>query len=101
MKAFGIEVRRVPEVAQKSAEEVWVTADGVRIPIGEMKESHAKHSLAMIMRNLRAGRIAKLDLNLDRIKFVQRRSPSGSDADTLFEAIERDPFGQDFLEELH
>lgn len=56
MKLLGIELRRVPQVAKRSADEPWVTKDGRRLTIGEMAESHAKHSLALIMRNVRAGK---------------------------------------------
>jgi hypothetical protein len=108
VKAFGLEVRAVPKVNPKSAEEVWVTADGDRIPIGEMTEDHAKHALAMIMRRLRAGQIATLHLGMDRIRFIKRLSPSGCDAEAQVTApnfderftndFERDPFGQDSWE---
>lgn len=55
MKLFGFEIRRAPRVAPRAAEEVWVTAKGDCLKIGEMDEAHAKHSLAMIVRNVRAG----------------------------------------------
>jgi hypothetical protein len=53
MKILGMEIRTLPKVVPHAAEELWVTKDGRRMKIGEMKESHAKHALAMIMRNLR------------------------------------------------
>jgi hypothetical protein len=91
MKAFGLEVRAVPKVNPKSAEEVWVTADGRRIAIGEMTEGHAKHALSMIMRRLRAGQFATLDRLQDRIKFYKRVTPKvAADPLDVF-----DPLGQD------
>lgn len=93
MKLLGIELRQVPKVAHKSAAEVWVTADGERIPIGEMSESHAKHSLAMIMRHLRAGEIATLNRKHDRVKFVRvvpLEPPEDADIMSII-----DPLGQD------
>jgi hypothetical protein len=73
---------------------VWVTADGDRIPIGEMSESHAKHALAMIMRNLRAGRIVMLNREHDRVYFVRAEvlEPVREDADIMAEI---DPLGQE------
>jgi hypothetical protein len=68
MKLLGIELRRVPEVVKRSADEVWVTKDGRRMTIGEMDEAHAKHSLALIMRNVRAGRRICVD-DEDRVCF--------------------------------
>lgn len=60
MKLFGIEIRRVPQIAVRAAREVWVTVDGDRVTIGEMVESHVKHSLAMILRAVRAGKPVRL-----------------------------------------
>jgi hypothetical protein len=80
MKLFGIEIRPLPDVAPNSAAEVWVTKGGRRMTIGEMDESHAKHALALIMRNVRAGR--RLTVNAeDQICFA----PPLVDPDALAE----------------
>jgi hypothetical protein len=68
MGSTTIEVREKPRVSPRSAQEVWVTADGRQMTIGEMDEAHAKYALALIMRNLRAGKLAAVDPLTNRLK---------------------------------
>jgi hypothetical protein len=110
MKILGMEIRTLPKVVPHAAEELWVTKDGRRMTIGEMKESHAKHALAMIMRNLRdkkfatvssEGKIAffrlqtirraVLQLEAER-KFVEEARLSDEDHWAIMDEI--DPLGQ-------
>lgn len=91
MKALGIEVRRVPEVAPGSAAEVWVTKDGRRMTIGEMGESHVKHALALVLRHLRAEHRPVFD-DHGRLCWRQPLADLSAWQEEFEREFERDPF---------
>lgn len=44
------------KVSINSVDEVWVTADGRSVRVGDMAPEHVAHCLALILRNARAGK---------------------------------------------
>lgn len=57
-----------------SADEVWRTADGRGIRVGDMKPEHLGHSLAMILRRLREepNSVWRMDPESGRMRFISR-----------------------------
>lgn len=59
-------------VVPNSADEVWVTRDLEEIRIGDMAPEHCAHALALIMRNLRLGKVAQVNRRTNQIMFFNR-----------------------------
>lgn len=71
MKIFGWELRLAPsleddvtrDLAVAAAEQVWRSKNDKAVKIIDMDNRHAKHALALVVRNLRAGKVAFVDVN--------------------------------------
>lgn len=57
-------------VVSGSADELWVTKQGESLRIGDMAPEHCAHALALVMRNLRKGRVAKIHRQTNQIRFT-------------------------------
>lgn len=44
-----------------TVEEVWVTKDGVHIPVGKMSDEHARNTLRMLIRQIRLDKKSSLE----------------------------------------
>jgi non-homologous end joining protein Ku len=73
MKLWKWEIRRAGEfdtpreierdIAINAADQIWCSANKRTFKIADMENSHAKHVLALIVRNLRKGQVAFTDIS--------------------------------------